>query len=407
MELRLVEIESESTPAPSEPGWGVATGAVAAVAAEPLAEEPDRYLSAAKREYDSGHIEQPLWVRAASQAGADEAAVLAAYLRARATALRLADRDPQAPLARERTPGSPAGDPGLPSAPDPATASTGAVTPRQRRGFGSLPLTWKLAAAGGCAAVVAFTALQWGSSDDSAASLAAAPVRAVPAGAAAAVGADPLKSPPVPAMDVVAATEAQKRAERAAKVREFASAGNWNVLVLHAADWTRREEANADAWKYLSLGYVNLRQVDDALAAAEKAAQLAPTRGDLWANLGRVEQAAGRPDRALHAYEQAVAIDAQDVASLVQIGRLYAELGRLPQARSAFDRALALSPDDIDARCGEMRLAQKQGRAKDAENGGRELRRGERECGAGESVPAGTSVALSAAVVKPGPGTQR
>ena len=123
--------------------------------------------------------------------------------------------------------------------------------------------------------------------------------------------------------------------------------------------------------------------------------------------LGRVEQAAGRPDRALHAYEQAVAIDAQDVASLVQIGRLYAELGRLPQARSAFDRALALSPDDIDARCGEMRLAQKQGRAKDAENGGRELRRGERECGAGESVPAGTSVALSAAVVKPGPGTQR
>ena len=60
-------------------------------------------------------------------------------------------------------------------------------------------------------------------------------------------------------------------AEREAKVQELLHAGNWNVLVLHAAEWTRKQPENANAWKHLSVGYANLGQTADALAAMYRA----------------------------------------------------------------------------------------------------------------------------------------
>ena len=64
-----------------------------------------------------------------------------------------------------------------------------------------------------------------------------------------------------------AAALAAQRAEREAKVQELMGAGNWNVLVLHAAEWTRKDPTYADAWKYLAVGYANMRQHDDAFLA--------------------------------------------------------------------------------------------------------------------------------------------
>jgi cytochrome c-type biogenesis protein CcmH/NrfG len=106
---------------------------------------------------------------------------------------------------------------------------------------------------------------------------------------------------------------------------------------------------------------------------------------------------AGRPEAALQAFEQGLAQDGRDVASLVLVGRVNAELGRLPQAKSAFDRALAVSPDDTDALCGELRLAQKQGRGRDAEATLRELKRSAKECPA-DSAPAVAAMAVAPAV---------
>ena len=57
-------------------------------------------------------------------------------------------------------------------------------------------------------------------------------------------------------------------------IQELKNAGNWNVVVLQALAWTRKEPKNAAAWNELSIGYINMRQLDDAHAAARMALNL-------------------------------------------------------------------------------------------------------------------------------------
>jgi tetratricopeptide (TPR) repeat protein len=110
-------------------------------------------------------------------------------------------------------------------------------------------------------------------------------------------------------------------------------ARNWNVLVLYATEWTRKEPANAAAWRELSVGYANLRQLDDAFDAATRAVSLAPADAEAWRGLGRVNFA----------------------------------LERWPDAGTAFEKALAVRADDQDALCGAAAVARREGRFKDAD----------------------------------------
>jgi tetratricopeptide (TPR) repeat protein len=109
--------------------------------------------------------------------------------------------------------------------------------------------------------------------------------------------------------------------------------GKWNVLVLYASEWARKEPDNAAAWYELSVGYFKLRQLGDAFDAATKAVQLSPEDALFWRNLGHVNLA----------------------------------VESLPEAGFAFDRALAVKSDDADALCGAALVAQRQGRPKDAD----------------------------------------
>jgi Flp pilus assembly protein TadD len=131
-----------------------------------------------------------------------------------------------------------------------------------------------------------------------------------------------------------------------AKVQQLKDDGNWNVLVLYAAKWTREQPNNAVAWNELSIGYANLRQFNDALDAATKAVEVSPGASLLWRNLGH----------------------------------LNLTVERLPEAATAFDRALAMTSDDEDALCGAALVAQKQGRAKDADAIARQLKSTDGSC---------------------------
>jgi Flp pilus assembly protein TadD len=175
----------------------------------------------------------------------------------------------------------------------------------------------------------------------------------------------------------------------AGKIPALKRAGNWNVLVIYAGEWTRAQPANADAWRELSMGYVKLRQLRDAFDAATKAVEVAPRSFLAWQNLGRVNVALQDPAAALAAFERATALNDQDVVSLVQAAMLDTRLGRLVEARTAFAKALALSPEDVDALCGATSLAQKEGRLQDAEATAQRLKSIDgicRDSTAGESV---------------------
>jgi Flp pilus assembly protein TadD len=380
VELSLVEIDPPLEQPPHVTTRGPISGptTVERTESEQRAPDGDRFLAEAAREYRNGHIDQPLWVRAIDRADGDETTALEAYLQARAIALRLAMREKRSGASARRNRAPYGADP---SDDDVEDRPRGARSePRRSEHHDGNPLRKRLTI--GAAMVVCVAASAWWMTAQRARDSAPPPVAtaAAPAGNL---------SRPTPeagngksaATDAVApaGTDDQAR-ELEAKVQQLMSAGNWNVLILHATEWTRKAPTNADAWKLLSIGYSKLRQFNDASDAANRAIELAPTDYSMWRNLGQIELAAKEPQAALRAFDRAIELNEQDVESLVLAGTTNAQLGRLPQARIAFDKAMALSPGNADALCGQVLLAQKQGKPKEAEAIARQLKATDTVC---------------------------
>jgi tetratricopeptide (TPR) repeat protein len=286
----------------------------------------DEFLARAAKEYQEGEVDQALWRRAADQGGNDVSLVIAAYLRARATALQLQQKqsEPSPRLARgtgrARAGAGPIGEWG----PEAETDSDGEAGARSRRMHPQL-----MYSAAGVASLAAVVAVVWLITSPRGSESVQQPA------VSAAVPASNRPAAPLPAGagHAVAAAQGDLRPDFAARVQELKQAGNWNVLVLYASDWARKEPNNASAWHELSVGYAKIRQLDDAFHAAAKAVELSPEDALLWNTLGQVNLS----------------------------------LERLPEAKVAFDRALALRPDDADTLCGAALVARKEGRSGDAE----------------------------------------
>jgi tetratricopeptide (TPR) repeat protein len=291
----------------------------------------DEFLAAAAKEYETGNIDRVLWRQAADQHGRDVSLVIAAYLRARATALQL--RHKADALAQIQPPEDGAKESSSANARKTEAGPRVESEPTRFAMFlrGVPP---KALYAGGAvaalASAVAVTSLV--------VSLRHSESVQPPTAAAATSSADgpalptPLKSQqPLVMTSSRGGTNEGGSDSLAATVRELKIAGNWNVLVLYANEWTRKEPNNPVAWRELSVGYANLKQFNDALDAATKAVQLSPEDALPWRNLGQIN----------------LTVD------------------RLPEAAVAFGRALAVSPEDADARCGAALVAQRQARPKD------------------------------------------
>jgi tetratricopeptide (TPR) repeat protein len=356
----------------------VAFGAKRAMAASPegadaLAAE-DPAMADALREYKNGNIDLPLWSRAIAQHEGDQPKAVAAYLQARATFLKL----------ERRRRGTVSGLPGAAAAPavrpkawadedeDIARAAQVPVHPWRKYAVMATPVVVALVVGGWW---------MWSTSNqDLPQARSAAASVAAPSAPAALV-------PPAP-RPVRPTKEEDPSAYFAGKIQELKSASNWNVMVLYASEWTRKQPGNANAWKELSIGYSNMRQYNDALEAGTKATQLAPTEPTVWRNLAQVSLDLKDTEGALKAFERAATLDPGDIFSQLQVGALSAQLNLLPQARTAYEQVLAADPDNPDALCGTMAIAQKQGRGKDAEGMSRQLRGTDHKCREAPSVVA-------------------
>lgn len=300
----------------------------------------DRFPALAAKEYREGHVDPTLWARASAQCGGDEALVIAAYLRARATALQLEKRDRrQAKRPRKADPTQDTKDRKVEAEPRAEGRSTVTVAAKP----GGVHLKPKHA---GAAAVLAvLVAVVWliahpQESESIAPPSVSAAVRASAAEMSAVASSTREPAPanrvevaqPVVGTTSGGASEVDLVPPVKVTVQQLKEAGNWNVLVLYASKWTRDEPKNAAAWYDLSMGYAKLQQLNDALVAAKKAVELSPEDMLLWRN----------------------------------VGQLHLALEFLPEAASAFDRVLAASPDDPDALCGAAVVANKLGRTKDA-----------------------------------------
>ena len=333
----------------------------------PAEAKEDRFVAKARDEYAKGHVDTSLWVRAVAQAGGDKDKAKGVYLDIRATALRVAKRQERAArrarvveeLSKEPDTRLEAGtSPASAATPSTASAPAGRGNARTKRKLTML-------AGGVLASVMAIVGvvILWPTSD-----LAQQPSAAKTAPVAINLTKPVAPTPQGTSPAANATQSAQTSGEDvASKVQALEKDGNWNLLVIYAVEWTRKQPFNPEAWKTLSLGYLKLRQFTEAVDAASRATQLAPEDFRLWQNLGQINLAVPRPAEALAAFQRATALSDRDVVSFAQVGMLNTQLGHLAEARTAFDQALALSPDDVPALCGAASLAQKEGRVKDAE----------------------------------------
>lgn len=324
--------------------------------------KPDPYGAQAAREYAEGHIDTPLWNRALTQANGDRTAAAAIYVRARATALRLFDRHPE-----QRVNVRPRKDP---AEDEPDVEPRLGLFSRYRTPILAAAVIVPLAVGG---AIFATT-------------------RSSPPPAVAAVAAPPAAVATAPAKRAADAKSKEPGArppgpDLAKKVQELRDTGNWNVMALYAVEWTRKEPGNAAAWDALRLGYVRLKQYEDAAIAATKATQIAPDDAKLWRALADIHLDRDDPTQALAAFEQAAARNDHDLDSVYQVGLLNARLGQPQAARAAFDRALAVKPNDPIATCLRAAVAQMPP-ARDAYNMTVQIRQIDNRChGRADAVP--------------------
>ena len=324
--------------------------AVAPAQRPPSAAEVQTFLATAQRELDTGWIDRPLWESVLAQVKGDEQRARDAYLQTRATVLQLEKHDRRPRMSAAPAPAA-AVNPARHASPERARKPK---PPRR-----PMPNARILIAGATAVAVLAVGIAFWiRSSDDG--SIAAAASASLPQHVIASTHSQaPAKAP------VVAAAAVDDGLN--ARITKMVETGNWNVVALLAAEWTRREPANGQAWLQLGDGYFRLHELPEALDALTKASQLAASDPQAWRTLGHVYMQLDRPADALQALGQAVALNANDIQSLGDVGTLNAQLTHLPEARAAFDKVLAVDPDDVDATCGQAYVVRQQGDAKAAE----------------------------------------
>ncbi|MCC7326258.1 MAG: hypothetical protein IT521_05580 [Burkholderiales bacterium] len=335
----------------------------------------DRFAREAAQQYAEGHIDQPLWDRAYAQANGDRNEASEIYLRARATALRLLDRERRSRKAEQR--GQASDDAAESEAEREPVATVASARFGLRRVLGRYRMP--LIAAGVLLPLVVggwllFSNLGGQADDDSVARVAAAFPTA----------------PPKPAKHPGAMTDAGAKAEAKAalmkKIQAFRDAGNWNMLVLYSVEWTRQEPDSVAAWNQLRAGYLNLHQYEDALGAARKVVAIAPADARMWRELAQVNVSLEDLAGALRAYEQAAVRDPRDIESLRQIAALNARLGCVAESKQAFDRALALAPDDAVTLRLRAAAAQQASAPKETHAAARQVKATPTQCGAGNDT---------------------
>jgi tetratricopeptide (TPR) repeat protein len=113
---------------------------------------------------------------------------------------------------------------------------------------------------------------------------------------------------------------------------------------------------NVDVAINLGGAYILLAKWNKAVRVLSKAAELQPNNAMIWSNLGAAQlgrlELAGpqQQQRAIRAYERALAVDPTTPNVHYHLGLIYKERGELSQAIRHFEDELALNPLDQHAR---------------------------------------------------------
>jgi len=109
------------------------------------------------------------------------------------------------------------------------------------------------------------------------------------------------------------------------------------------------DSSDAEAWNSQGIALGNIGNYEGALAAHERATELAPEDPMLWYNRGVALADLGRHEEALAAFNRAIELDPDYVKAWNSQGIALGSLGRHEEALAAFNRAIELDPDYVKA----------------------------------------------------------
>ncbi|MCI0388865.1 MAG: tetratricopeptide repeat protein [Acidobacteria bacterium] len=115
------------------------------------------------------------------------------------------------------------------------------------------------------------------------------------------------------------------------------------------------EEASdhADSWKFIGLGYYQLKDYKSAIQPLEKALEIKRkdnrTDPDLYRALGQSHMLLKSYDKALPYFETLVRIQMNVAANFYLLGVTYSNLNRAAEASEAFQKSVKLDPKDADS----------------------------------------------------------
>lgn len=126
----------------------------------------------------------------------------------------------------------------------------------------------------------------------------------------------------------------------------YEAAGRFDEAERAYLDVVERDPLVFGAYNNLAIMSAKRKvKLDQALAWAQKANELAPRSGNVRDTLGWVYRARGDLAKASKTLEEAVRLDPKDPAIHYHLGVVYSELGRKADAVASLKRALDLSPD--------------------------------------------------------------
>jgi WD40 repeat protein/serine/threonine protein kinase/Flp pilus assembly protein TadD len=105
--------------------------------------------------------------------------------------------------------------------------------------------------------------------------------------------------------------------------------------------------ANAHLWlgqTLLHAGTGSKEELEGAVAAYSKAAELEPSNNGVWGNLGMAYKRLGQPNEALANYNKAIALFPDHSSALFGRGAIYAEMGRWDEAIADYSKSLKRVP---------------------------------------------------------------
>jgi Tfp pilus assembly protein PilF len=122
------------------------------------------------------------------------------------------------------------------------------------------------------------------------------------------------------------------------------AAGRWAEGVEQLRAGLALRPDFAAVWSNLAFALRELKRIDEAREAAERAVRLDPGLADAWNLLGLVEHDARRFDEARRHFDRAIELRPAFAAALMNRANAAQALGDLEAAVSGYERALAIDP---------------------------------------------------------------